>query len=101
MLRSAEVMHLVKEKADLYGVRGVDPEEITFNLAAAIARKDKIVQGIIEGIYKGLDRNKNITFITGKAEFTSPVDVRVDGKVITAEKTILAVGSRTFIPNIP
>lgn len=94
-------MHLVKEKADLYGVRGVDPEEITFNLAAAIARKDKIVQGIIEGIYKGLDRNKNITFITGKAEFTSPVDVRVDGKVITAEKTILAVGSRTFIPNIP
>ena len=101
MLRSAEVIYLVKEKAQLYGVRGVDPDEITFDLAAAIARKDQVVQGIINVIYNGLERNKNITFHTGKAEFTSPVDILVDGKSITAEKTIIAVGSRPFIPNIP
>ena len=61
----------------------------------------RFFSGLIDGIYKGLERNKNITFITGKAEFTSPVDIRVDGKSITAEKIILAVGSCPFVPNIP
>ena len=50
-------MHLVKKKADLYGERGAYPDEITFDLAAAIARKNQVVQGIIGGIYKGLERN--------------------------------------------
>jgi pyruvate/2-oxoglutarate dehydrogenase complex dihydrolipoamide dehydrogenase (E3) component len=94
-------MHLVKKKADLFGVRGVDPDEIRFDLAAAVDRKDQIVQGIIDGIHKNLELNKNITFINGQAEFTSPVDIRVNGKTITSKKAILAVGSRQFIPDIP
>lgn len=101
LLRSAEVMHLVKEKAGLYGVRGVDPDEITFDLAAAVARKDQIVQGIIDGIHKGLKRNQNITYISGKAEFTSPVDIKIDQRSITSKNTILAVGARLYIPEIP
>jgi len=101
LLRSAEVMHLVKHRAHAFGVRGVNPDAVTFDLAAAVARKDAIVKSIIDGIYTALRRNKHITFFTGHAELTSPVDIRVDGRQITAEKTILAVGAHPATVDIP
>lgn len=94
-------MHLVKKRAHEFGVRGVDPQALSFDLAAAVARKNRIVQGIIEGVYTGLKRNRNITFLRGRAEFISPVDIRVDDQRITAEKTILAVGSKQAETPIP
>ena len=94
-------MHLVRERAYEFGVRGINPSDLSFDLPTAVARKDAIVQGIIDGIYHNLRRNKNITFIKGQAEFTSPVDIRVDGKRITTEKSILAVGARQADATIP
>lgn len=92
---------MVREKARKHGVRGFDPNEILFDLKVAMRRKDKVVQSVIDGIYRDLDRNKGITLLTGHAEFTSPEDILVDGKGITTEKTILAIGSKQMIPNIP
>jgi len=94
-------MHLVQRRAHEFGVRGVNPDAITFDLAAAIARKNAIIQGIIAGAHQAIRRNKNIRFFTGHAELTSPVDLRVDGRQIAAEKIILAVGSRTATVTIP
>lgn len=94
LLRSAEVMHIVRSRGTEFGVEGVDHAALSFNLPVAMDRKDGIVQGIIDGVHKRLRRNKNITYIRGLAEFTSPVDIRVDGTQIAAEKSILAVGSR-------
>ena len=94
-------MHLVKARAHEFGVRGVDPNAITFDLAAAVARKDAIIKGIIDGIYQSLKRNKNVTFLNGHAELTSPVDVRVDGRAMSAVKIVLAVGARPAPVNIP
>src|SRR3990172_1284160 len=94
-------MHLVQRRAHEFGVRGVNPDAVTFDLTAAIARKDTIVKGILSGIYDALRKNKNISFFTGHAELTSPVDIRVDGKSIAAEKTILAVGARPATVDIP
>ena len=101
LLRSAEVMHLVRARAAEFGVRGVDPAALSFDLPAAVARKDGIIAGIHKGIYKALERNAGITFIKGRAAFTSPVDLRVDDRRITAEKIILAVGSQTAPVSIP
>lgn len=94
-------MHLVKNRAAALGVRGIDPQVLSFDLAAAVRRKDAIVNGIITGIHKNIARNSNIDFITGRADFRSPVDIKVDGKVIQADKTILAIGSSTVKPSIP
>jgi pyruvate/2-oxoglutarate dehydrogenase complex dihydrolipoamide dehydrogenase (E3) component len=94
-------MHLVQRRAHEFGVRGLDPTALSFDLPTAIARKNDIVQGIIDGIYTAMRRNKNITFLRGRAEFTSPVDLRVDGKPITAEKTLLAIGSKQIEAPIP
>ena len=69
-------MHLVRYRAHEFGVRGIDKEALWFDLAAAMARKDKIVQGIIDGIYDWVNKSDQITFIRGRAEFTLPVDIR-------------------------
>jgi pyruvate/2-oxoglutarate dehydrogenase complex dihydrolipoamide dehydrogenase (E3) component len=94
-------MHLVRDRAHEFGVRGLDREALWFDLAAAVARKDKIVQGIIDGIYGWVNKSDQITFLRGHAEYTSPVDIRVDSKTITAAKSIIAVGSRTADVNLP
>ncbi len=94
-------MQLVRNRAREFGVRGLDPTQIWFDLETAVARKDKIVQGIIDGIYGWVNPNPNVTFIRGHAEFTSPVDIRVDGKQISASKSVIATGSRTADVQIP
>ena len=94
-------MHLVKHRAHEFGVRGVNPDAISIDLAAAVARKDAIVKGILSGIYGALKKNKNITFFTGHAEFASPLDIRIDGRQVTIERTILAVGARPAMVDIP
>lgn len=101
LLRSAEVMHLVRDRAYEFGVRGLDPTQIWLDLAAAVARKDKIVQDIVDGIYGWIKPNDHITFLRGQAEFSSPVDIRVDGQQITAVKSVIATGSRTADVQIP
>lgn len=94
-------MHLVRDRAFEFGVRGLDPTKLWFDLETAVARKDKIVQGIIDGIYGWVNPNPNVTFLRGHAEFSSPVDIRVDGKPITATKSVVATGSRTADVQIP
>ncbi len=101
MLRSAEVIQEVRNRAAEFGVRGVEPSRISFDLAAAVARKDEIVRGIIDGIYGWVSRSDNLSFIRGRAEFRSPVDIRVDGRKISAAKSILAPGSRAGDVTIP
>lgn len=88
-------MQLVRECAHEFGVRGVDPTNIWFDLETAVARKDAIVQGIIDGIYGWVTPNEKITFIRGQAEFTSPKDIKVDGKQLSATKSVIATGSRS------
>jgi len=65
-------MHLVRDRAHQFGVRGIDPQALSFDLAAAVGRKDEIVGGIISGIKSGLAKSEAITFINGRAAFTSP-----------------------------
>ena len=94
-------MQLVRDRAQYFGVRGVDPDALSFDLSATVARKDKIIHGIIDGIYRWVNKDENITFIRGRAEFTSPVDIRVDGQTINAEKSIIATGSRVADVHVP
>jgi len=94
-------MHLVQRRAHEFGVRGIDPLQITFDLPAAVARKDRIIRGIVDGIYDNLRGNRGITFLRGHAEFTSPKEVKLDGQVIEADKFIIATGANVVRPPIP
>ena len=94
-------MHLVRNRSAEFGVRGMDPQALSFDLTAAVQRKDAIISGIVSGIQQNIQRNDGIDFITGQAEFTSPVDLKVDAKALQADKTILTIGSTIITPPIP
>ncbi len=94
-------MHLVRDRAHQFGVRGIDPQALSFDLRAAVGRKDEIVGGIISGIKSGLAKTAAITYINGRAAFLSPREIRVGKQTITADKTIMAVGSRVAKAQIP
>ncbi len=99
MIRSAEVMHLVARRAAEFGVEVEGA--VRFNLPKAVARKNRIVQGIIENIYRGLQRRQDaITFLRGQARFVSEHEVDTGEQRLSFEKAIIATGARRFIPPI-
>lgn len=99
MLRSAEVMQLVAREAHRFGVHVEG--SVRFDLRQAVARKDAIVRGIIEGIYRDLEKNARVTFLKGHAAFLSDHEIEVDGRRYAAEKFILATGAQAGRPDIP
>ncbi len=99
MIRSAEVMHLVARRAAEFGVE--IEGTVRFNLAQAVARKNRIVRHIIDGIYRNLERRREaITFLRGQARFVSDHEVDTGEKRLSFEKCIIATGARRVIPPI-
>lgn len=45
--------------------------------------------------------NANVTVYEGTARFTAPRTLDIDGTTITAEKIVLAAGSRPVLPDVP
>lgn len=96
LCHSAEVLDEVREAA----VLGVNAGEVTFDLGAAMTRKDSVLDGLRAGI-AGLMKTPGITFVEGEAKFV-PGDAH---KVVVGEEeyegkaVFIAVGSVTkFLP---
>jgi mycothione reductase len=45
--------------------------------------------------------NRNVTVYEGTARFTGPRTLDVDGETITADRVVLAAGSRPVVPDVP
>ena len=92
-------MHLVARRAAEFGVEIAG--DVRFDLSKAVARKDKIVAGIHEGIYSALDRRKEaITFLRGQAHFLNEHEIDMGDGRLSFEKAIIATGARRQIPPI-
>ncbi len=64
------------------------------------ARRDAYISRL-NGIYeRNLDAS-NVRLISGKAAFTDPHSVDVDGQRYTAERVVVATGGRPIIPDVP
>ena len=99
MIRSAEVMHLVARRATEFGVE--IEGNVRFNLKQAVARKNAIVQSIIDGIYSALDRRREaISFIRGEARFLNDHEIDTGEGRLSFEKAIIATGARNMVPPI-
>ncbi len=99
MLRSAEVMHLVARRAAEFGVEVEGP--VRFHLDQAVARKDTIVQGIVDTIHDALrKRSEAIEFIQGAARFIDPHEVEVGSRRLSVQKASIATGARRATPPI-
>ncbi len=95
LIASAEVLRLVKRAAE-FGV--VIDGEVRADFAAMIARKDKIIAGMVKGV-EGLFKSHGVTQIRGRGVLRSAKRIEVneaDGSVsdLSADKVLLATGAR-------
>jgi pyruvate/2-oxoglutarate dehydrogenase complex dihydrolipoamide dehydrogenase (E3) component len=74
------------------------PKGAKVDLFKVKVRKDRIIQKSIDGIAKGLDSEKNISFFKGEAKFVSSKTITINGRTLEADKIFINVGARPLIP---
>ncbi len=97
LISSARVMQTVRDAQKL----GVVTEPPQADWPAMVNRKDELVGRIRGRRYKTVDRNDNITLYEGRAAFSGPESIEVNGETITAPKIVIAAGARTAVPPVP
>ena len=94
LLDSSELYHLAKER---FGHHGIGVGEVSIDVPRMIARKDKVVKDLTDGVRFLFKKNK-ITPVFGAARITSPTTVQValnEGGETTleAKNIVIATGS--------
>ena len=80
---------------------GVGTGDISVDMAKVKARKDKIMLDDRHGVESWLNGMKGCTLIRGHARFEGPHTIRVDDRVLEADKVFLNVGGRAVAPDMP
>ncbi|MDP7114679.1 MAG: dihydrolipoyl dehydrogenase [Myxococcota bacterium] len=93
MLESSELYHAAATRMSDHGI-GIDG--LSLDLAAMLARKDRVVDELTAGIAGLMDKNE-VTVFHGLAQLTGPDSVRIAAGVepveIAADHIVLATGS--------
>ena len=96
LLHSAEVYELATKSADI-GILGRD---VGVDWARVQANRQSVSDRLTSGVAALMRANK-IRVVDGKAEFTGPKTVKVGAETISADKVIIAVGSKPNMPPVP
>lgn len=96
LLYSAKVMNTAKD-ASKYGI---SCDNISYDLAKIIARKNKVVRKLVAGI-KAKMKEAGVELITGEAFLKEGTSVVCNDQVYEAGKVILCTGSEAVVPPIP
>ena len=91
--------HFAQHFEDAVGF-GWSVAAVTHDWGAMIAAKDKELDRL-EGIYRRLLRDSGVTLMDGRGKLADAHTVEVNGKAITAEKILVAVGGWPAIPEFP
>jgi dihydrolipoamide dehydrogenase len=95
LIASAEAYHRVGEMKAL----GVTVERTTFDYAAMVERKDKVVGKLVDGVAQLL-KGAGVKVFKGAASFRDRETIAVDGgETIGAKKVIIATGSTSATPD--
>ena len=97
LVSTVELAWRTRQAVEL-GLTGADG--VGLDWGAVIARKNRLVTSWSEGKDAGLER-KGIHVLRGPATFLGPHELRIGERQVTAEKVILATGSRPARPPIP
>ena len=90
--------HFREEFEDAAGFGwNVSPE--SFDWSRLIANKDKEISRL-NGIYERLLTNAGATIFNARATLVDPHTVAVDGRNVTAERILVAVGGWPFVPDV-
>lgn len=97
LLRSAKIADYMR-RADAYGLQAMTPQ---LDFADVMERVQRVVASIEphDSVqrYTGL----GVECVSGMARMTSPWEVEVNGKRLTARNIVIATGARPFVPPIP
>jgi pyruvate/2-oxoglutarate dehydrogenase complex dihydrolipoamide dehydrogenase (E3) component len=97
LVASARAAHMARRGAEFgVSIKG----EIGVDMKAVKARKDAIVQSSNEGVTKWLKSMENLTVYEGHGRLESANTVRVNDDLLEAERIVLDVGGRAFVPDM-
>ncbi len=91
--------HFAQHFEDAVGF-GWSVQSATHDWGAMIAAKDKELDRL-EAIYRRMLRDSGATLIDGRGKLADAHTVEVNGKAMTAEKILVAVGGWPTIPDFP
>lgn len=95
----AAAAELVQRMRTVGGDLGVATPSLAFDLAALKARKDWLVG--TQETWRQRFVDAGFTAVDGEASFVDSRTVRVGGRLLTADRVLIATGSRTAVPPIP
>ena len=98
LVASAAAAHAARRAGD-FGIRIAGG--IAVDMAAVMARKDRIVQASRDGVESWLKGMAGLTVFSGHARFVSPTEMDVDGRSLSAPMIFLNVGGRAVVPDFP
>ncbi len=91
--------HFRDEFEDAVGF-GWSPSSPGFDWATLIANKDREIERLNK-VYRGLLEGAGVTILDGRARLIDRNTVELGGRRITAEKLLIATGSRPHLPSLP
>jgi pyruvate/2-oxoglutarate dehydrogenase complex dihydrolipoamide dehydrogenase (E3) component len=97
MVHRAQVAYYSRNAAR-WGVRASD---VSADLPAIVAQKDKVVQSFRDGRRKQMKRRPNLHFYSGQAKFEEAHKVRVGEELLESDKIFINTGGRAREPGIP
>jgi len=98
MVASARAAHVARTAARF----GVKAGPVRIDMAAVVARKDRIVRQWRDGVRKRLERaGPRLTLVRGHARFIGPRRVEIAGDRYEADLVVINVGARPAVPPIP
>lgn len=89
LLHSSEMYHKIKKEGKSFGLLS---EGLSFDWDLMQVRKNKVIQGLNEGI-QGLFKKNKVVKIQGSASFESPTVLTVGDQKISSKFFIIATGS--------
>ena len=83
---------------------GVHTQDVTYDHAKVIARKNKVVNALVSGVGATMKTN-NVTVVSAAGVIRGRVDagfqVEANGEVYTGKKLVIATGSEAAVPPFP
>ena len=96
MVARAQVAHYARNAAR-WGVR---TGEVSVDLPAIVAQKDRVVQSFRSGQQTKVDSRKSLHLYRGQARFVGPLAVTVEDRVLESERIFINTGTRPAIPRL-
>jgi pyruvate/2-oxoglutarate dehydrogenase complex dihydrolipoamide dehydrogenase (E3) component len=97
MVASSQVAHYARNAARW----GVQASNVSANLAAIVARKEKVVQSFRASQQRNVDKRPSLRLYKAKARFTGPHSIEAGGETLESDKIFIDTGARPAVPSIP